>query len=116
MIGNDKKVRICDFGMSTKLKTSDQTIHQETGTIHYQAPEVFKRNYTQKCDIWSIGCVLYQMVTGVMPFDGEKGIGYMIKAIKQGNYKPMPEGTSTDIQDLIKNMLKVDVKQRFSAE
>ena len=56
------------------------------------------------------------MVTGDVPFEFEKGLGILIKAIKQGKYKEMPEGTSEELKDLIANMLKVDVKFRFSAE
>jgi hypothetical protein len=49
------------------------------------------------------------MVSGVMPFDSDNGLGNMIKAIKHGQYKPMPEGTSEELKDLISHMLKVDV-------
>ena len=118
MIGEDGKPRFCDFGVSKKVsnKTTDKSLRTEVGTDLYKSPEVLLRKYDEKCDIWALAVVLYQMITCDMPFFPDQGLGALIKAIKQGNYKPMPEGTSTDIQDLIKNMLKVDVKQRFSAE
>jgi calcium-dependent protein kinase len=40
------------------------------GTIYYMAPEVVAKNYDERCDIWSLGVLLYIMVTGLPPFDG----------------------------------------------
>jgi serine/threonine protein kinase len=77
MIGNDNRVRMCDFGISSKAKT--HFLKTNIGTNVFKAPEVLKQNYDQKCDIWSLACLLYNMVTADYAFDSYNGIGLMIK-------------------------------------
>jgi calcium-dependent protein kinase len=45
-------------------------MHNEVGTPYYIAPEVYEHNYSEKCDIWSIGVIIYCSLSGLMPFDG----------------------------------------------
>jgi len=73
MIGNDNRVRLCDFGISIKVKSS--SLQTNTGTDVFKAPEVYSKNYDQKCDIWSLGCLLYNMVTADYAFDFTDGMG-----------------------------------------
>lgn len=66
-----------DFGLSKfwvekEHKSKPQKMQTELGTIHFKAPEVLKQNYNFKCDIWSAGVVLYIMLSGNLPFWGEK--------------------------------------------
>ena len=107
MIGNDGRVRLCDFGVSIKVKT--HLLRSNTGTDLFKAPEVLQKQYDQKCDIWSLGCVLYNMITADFAFECTNGFGSMIKQIKRGEYKSLNEGISESLKDLISNMLKVDV-------
>ena len=85
MFGTDGKVRICDFGISTKIKEEKMFKHGEVGTLAYMAPEVLNHNYNKAADIWSLGVVLTEMVTGELPFDPRiDGEGYCRKNIKCG--------------------------------
>lgn len=64
--GNPK---IVDFGLS-KIIGPSETATEPFGTLGYVAPEVLKKQpYTFSCDIWSIGCILYALLSGTLPFD-----------------------------------------------
>lgn len=84
------EISLIDFGLSFEwtrnmkeemIKCNQMKI---IGTAYYIAPEVLKKNYDERCDIWSLGVVLYMMVTGTPPFDGENEEG-IFKAI--GNFE-----------------------------
>ncbi len=67
MYGKDKEVRLVDFGLA-----KDTTHHMKSyaGTPYFMAPEVLNGRYSHKCDIWSLACVLYMLMAGQLPFQG----------------------------------------------
>mmetsp|Transcript_1658 Transcript_1658/g.5410 ORF Transcript_1658/g.5410 Transcript_1658/m.5410 type:complete len:282 (-) Transcript_1658:142-987(-) len=88
------------------------------GTDYYVAPEVLQQaGYTSACDLWSIGVVLYILLSGCPPFfeGGEEGISVQRKIIA-GKYS-FPDkywaGVSAEAKDLVRNLLQVDPSRRF---
>lgn len=62
-------VKIIDFGISKKIKPG-QILNARVGTPYYIAPEVLYRKYNEKCDIWSLGVILYMIIFNYPPFKG----------------------------------------------
>ena len=87
------------------------------GTAYYIAPEVLLNDYNQKCDLWSIGVILYMMLTGKPPFDG-KDDREIIRNIRIGEY-PMNlsefKSKSHECKDFVRQLLNVDTKRRLTA-
>ena len=63
-------VKVIDFGTSTEYDKK-KAMKQTFGTYFYIAPEVLNHNYNEKCDVWSIGAIMYTMLVGAPPFSGE---------------------------------------------
>jgi calcium-dependent protein kinase len=116
MITDDGDLKLIDFGLSKQVK--DKKMKTIVGTPYYIAPEVLQGKYGVKCDIWSLGVIMYILLSGYLPFGGDNAKDVFQK-VQNGIYtfdqkewkKVSPEGI-----DLIKNMLQTDVKKRYSAE
>ena len=81
----------------------------------YLSPEIFNEQlYNYKCNIWSSGCIIYEMCALIPPFR-EKNISQLVKKIISGIYQQIPDQYSDDLRNIIKQMLVVDPKNRPSA-
>lgn len=90
-------------------------LYTQTGTPYYASPEVWKdKPYDSKSDIWSLGCVIYEMATLKPPFRAEDMDGLYQKVIK-GSYQKIPEHFSKSLGSAIKSMLQVNPSNRPSA-
>ena len=122
MITNREKngclqVKLIDFG-TAKIFEKGQEENRYVGSSYYMAPEIIKRKYDEKCDLWSIGVVLYILLTGRPPFDGNDD-DEIIENVKKGVFDkwsyPFPL-LSEQAKDLIFKLLQYDPKKRISAE
>ena len=112
-------IKIIDFGTAIifNKKINDKSL---TGSIYYIAPEVLSknRNYTEKCDVWSCGIIMYILLTGIPPFNGETDEEIVTK-IMNGRFNmekyPWPI-ISSQAKDLIKKLLEFDSSKRITAE
>jgi calcium-dependent protein kinase len=122
MITNREKngclqVKLIDFGTAKIFEKGVQE-NKYVGSSYYMAPEVIKRKYDEKCDLWSIGVILYILLTGRPPFDGNDD-EEILENVKKGVYDkwayPFPL-LSAHGKDLIFKLLQYDPKKRLSAE
>ncbi|OVA15943.1 Protein kinase domain [Macleaya cordata] len=112
----DSCLKATDFGLSVFIEEG-KVYHEFVGSVYYVAPEVLNRNYGKEIDIWSVGVILYILLSGVPPFWAETDRG-IYNAILEGHidFKRAPWPTiSNAAKDLIKKMLTKDPKKRITA-
>jgi calcium-dependent protein kinase len=113
----DATLKVIDFGTSRRFQAGEK-MHEKLGTPYYVAPEVLDKNYDEKCDVWSCGIILYILMCGYPPFNGNND-AQIIKAVQSGKFTfPAEEWgeVSEDCKTLIKKMLNVDPTKRITAK
>lgn len=88
MISKDGKVKVTDFGIA-KAATSNTITSNVMGSVHYTSPEQARGGFSdEKSDIYSLGCTMFEMLTGHVPFDGETTVAIAIKHIQEDMPSP----------------------------
>ncbi len=110
-------LKIIDFGASV-LKKDDGKISFRFGTPYYIAPEVLQESYNEKCDVWSIGVILYLLLIGQAPFDGDDDDIICQKIISEeidfDNNNKIKE-LSREAVDFMKKLLEKNPDKRISS-
>lgn len=85
MITEDERVKVTDFGIARAVTSSTVTTTSNVlGSVHYFSPEQARGGYTdEKSDIYSLGIVMYEMITGKVPFEGDSPISIALKHIQE---------------------------------
>lgn len=116
LITADLQIKIADFGMAALHQTATHQLATACGSPHYAAPELLKNKQYRgdKADIWSMGVILYAMLSAMLPFD-DPDLRVMMGKTKKGVYE-MPKHVSPEAEDLIRRMLQVNPERRINLQ
>ncbi|GAA6104975.1 ribosomal protein S6 kinase alpha-2 isoform X1 [Tachysurus ichikawai] len=114
LLDEEGHIKITDFGLSKEAIDHDKRAYSFCGTIEYMAPEVVnRRGHTQSADWWSFGVLMFEMLTGSLPFQGKdrKETMALILKAKLG----MPQFLSPEVQSLLRSLFKRNPTNRLGA-
>lgn len=124
LLCKDGKVKLCDFGFARAMSTSTLVLTSIKGTPLYMAPEIVQeRPYDHTADLWSLGCIAYELFTGQPPFY-TNSIFQLVTMIlkdkikwpemKESENDPDKEKASPEFLSFLKGLLEKDPKKRLN--
>jgi calcium/calmodulin-dependent protein kinase I len=115
---NDSFIKLADFGFAARVH-KPKSLTKQCGTPFFVAPEILTRKpYDQMSDMWSVGCIVFLLLSGNLPFVG-RSQKELFRKIVAGRYvfkEEDWEGVSEDAKDLVSKMLVLDPDERITAE
>lgn len=113
-LDKNNNIKIGDFGLSRVMGQESIYAYTRVGTPYYMSPEQINgKKYDDKSDIWSLGCVIYEIAALRPPFTADNQLA-LARKIKEGKIEDLPEQYSTDLQKFISRMINVDPNKRPS--
>lgn len=122
LVDNQGRVKVADFGIA-RLKASQTTNMEEGGTtgsalgsVHYFSPEQARGEVAdEKSDLYSVGVVMYEMLTGEVPFDGETSVSVALKHVNEAprSMRDHQEGISKALDEVVMRALCKDPAKRY---
>lgn len=104
--------RLADFGLARVLKsTQSATI---TGTVPYMSPDALKGARTVETDIWSVGVIFQQLLTGQMPYPQKEQVNLMY-AILSDEHQPLPDSIPKPLREIIERALRKNPDERYQS-
>ena len=114
LLDSQGHVKLTDFGLSKIFENEDDKAYTVCGTPQYLAPEILlRKGYDKAVDWWSLGCVLYEMLYGRLPFKFKKGQKISLNIYKEEI--AFDKKISEEAKDLIINLLIFDPKSRLGS-
>ena len=114
LIDSKGHLKITDFGLSKILDSDSEKAFTICGTPQYLAPEILKKKgYNKSVDWWSLGCVMYEMLTGKLPFPIKKGGKINLKIYENEVF--YPNSINSTAKDLLQNLLVVNPNKRLGS-
>jgi len=118
----DGRVKVLDFGLAKASVSEDKNVGTTVtqpgrvmGTPAYMSPEQARgKDADHRTDIWSFGCIMYEMLTGHLPFEGETAADTLARIIeREPDWELLPQDTPTNIRDLLRRCLEKDPDRRL---
>ena len=115
--GRDLVLKLADFGISQKLTHGYNRVHGNAGTLAYSSPEVLNGEaFNQKADIWSLGCILYEMVCGKRAFDVANNEQELKQRILFGHTPQLPAHFGANLINIYKLCMTRNEEDRPTAK
>ena len=112
-LAEDGSIKIGDMNVSKKLKKGH--LQTQIGTPYYMPPEIWNnRPYDASCDLWSLGCMMYELCALKPPFVADS-FPALKRVVTAGRYSPIPRKFSDSLAKVIGSMLKLNPNQRPTA-
>ncbi len=109
---DQRVIKIGDYGLSKYISCSRHSGHTQTvGTVHYMAPEIGNGDYGKGIDIYALGILLYEMLTGNVPFDGETTQEIIMRHLTA---EPDLDGLPEGFRKPIAKALRKDPRRRYA--
>ena len=116
MVLKNGSVKVMDFGIARVMNKSNTLTKEALGSVHYISPEQAKGGHTDnRSDLYSLGVVMYEMMTGRPPYDGESAVAVAIQHINGGARMPsslnpnIPEG----LEQIIMKAMSLEIRDRY---
>lgn len=111
--GDQDAVKLGDVGLSKFISQSRRGAQtQSVGTVYYMAPEVARGTYGREVDVYALGIMLFEMLTGQVPFDGESTGEILMKHLTE---KPDLSRVPESVRPVLERALQKDPNRRFSS-
>ena len=118
MVLKDGSIKVADFGIARMLDSQNTVTRETLGSVHYISPEQAKGGKVdQKTDLYSLGVVFYEMLTGRLPYDGDSAVSIAIahiggKCLKPREIQPeIPEG----LEQIVMHAMSVKTEERYES-
>jgi len=117
-VTEDNRIKVTDFGIARAATSATLTTTSNVlGSVHYFSPEQARGGYTdEKSDIYSLGIVMYEMITGKLPYDGETPISVALKHVQDDIVPPRDIDPSipTNLEAIILKCVKKKQIDRYA--